>query len=211
MAFTTTTLSANVAVNDTTIVVASANGFAAGSQVLIDGEVLKVVQTYVSGTTIPVLRGLNGTVTSAHQLTANVTVGLGSDFADATPFTTVTYPTVRARTITSYTTAGAITLPTAGSDAVAIINGTATIAMTVAQPTKDMDGDLLIIVGNGKSASTVTFPSATGIGNAGGSYDVLTFQNAGQVCVSFIAANGVWCLFSGVLTGTSTALSAGIA
>jgi hypothetical protein len=212
VAFTTTTLSAAVAVNDTTIVVASAAGFAAGSMVLIDGEMLKVVQTYISGTTVGVLRGQNGTVTAGHVSTANVTVGLGSDFADATAQTYSTYPTVRARTITSYSAAGAIALPTAGSDAVAIINGTTAIAMTVANPTKDMDGDILIIVTNGKSTSTVTFgTTATGIGNAGSAYDALTLQAAGQVAASFIACNGVWCLLSGSLTGTVTALTAAIA
>jgi len=201
MAKTTTTLSSAVAVSDTTIVVASGSGFAAGSFVLIDQELLKVVQTYVSGTTIGVLRGQNGKTTAAHVSGANVTVGLASDFDNPAPEVDITYPNARARTLTSYTAAGAITLPTAGSDTVAVINGTSAIAMTIANPTKDMDGCILYVISGGKSTSTVTYTA--GFGNAGSSYDVATLPAGGQTAMQMIACNGFWLLLS-PMTGTLT-------
>lgn len=211
MAVTTTTLSSAVTVNDTSIVVASATDVGPGDYVLIDQETLQVIKSYVSGTTVGVLRGQNGTSTAAHASGANVTHGSGSDFAEAGQQHVVTYAAAgRVRDLKSYSAAGAITLPSAGRDMVAVINGTTAIAMTLAQPTKELDGSVLTIVGNGKSTSTVTLPT-TGVGNAGSGYDVITLQAAGQVGTQFMAMNGFWVLVPGPLTGTTTALSGAIA
>lgn len=211
MALTTTTLASAMLSTDTSMVVTSATGFAAGSKILIDQEMFQIVNSYISGTTIPVIRGQEGTAVQAHASGANVTVGLGSDFATPGPQTDATYRIAgKARTVTSYSATGAIALPTPGTDAVAILNGTTALAMTLANPTKDMDGSILIIVGNGKSASTVTYTA--GIGNAGSSYDVLTAQTGGQVGLILMAANGIWVLIGGPpLTGTTTALTWAIA
>lgn len=82
MAYTTTTLSSAVTVTDTSIVVASATSFAVGNRIIIDGEEMTVAKGYVSGTTIPVLRGQNGTATAAHASGAGVMQGIGAaDFA----------------------------------------------------------------------------------------------------------------------------------
>ena len=209
MALTTTTISAAVAVNDTSITVTSATGFAAGSSVLIDQELMKVAQSYVSGTTIPVLRGQDGTVTAAHKASANCSVGLASDFANPVATTSITYATVRGRTLTSYSAAGAIALPTAGADAVAVINGTNALAMTLANPTKDMDGSMLWIAGNGKAAHTVTYTA--GFGNGGSSYDVFTFASGANNGIALIALNGIWNLQQSLIGGTATAVTATIA
>ena len=210
MAFTTTTISSAVAVADNTIKVTSATGFAAGSYLRLDNEVLRIQSGYVSGTAIPVLRGLEGSVTAAHPATANVTVGLASDFAQAAAGipVSVTYPAARARTLTSYGAAGAIALPSPGSDAVAVLNGTNALAMTLSNPTKDQDGDVLFIVGNGKAAHTVTY--AAGFGNGGASYDVATFTTGAQNGIEAIAANGIWVMLSS-MTGTLTAMVPAIA
>lgn len=211
MALTTTTLSSALAANSNSIKVASATGFAAGSLVLIDNEMCRVTQDYVSGTPVTIHRGLNGTAQVAHAVTSNVTVGLASDFGQpAAGGPSITYQQQRARTISSYSASGALTLPAPGSDAVAVLIGTSALAMTLADPTKDMDGCRLTIIGNGKSASTVTY-TTTGFGNAGSSYDVITFQNAGQVAFECMAANGVWVLLNTPITGTSTAVSVAIA
>lgn len=202
MALTTTTLSSAVAVTDNSIVVASATGFAAGSQVIIDGENMQVQQGYSSGTTIPVLRGRDGTVTAAHKSSANVTVELASDLPGPVPFTTVQWPSVRARTITSYSAAGAIALPGVGSDATAIINGTGALAMTLANPTKDLDGCRLLICGNGKAAHTVTYTA--GLGNGGSSLDVGTAASGNQCAFELVAANGFWC-YIGLPSATGAA------
>jgi len=211
MALTTTTLAAACAADASKLTVTSATGIAQNDILKIDDEILKVTKGYVVGSTIvPVLRGQSGTVPSAHQSGANLTHDTPDGFGDPSAQVVPSFPLAgRARTLTSYTAAGAIALPTPGSDAVAVINGTATIAMTLANPTKDMDGDILVIIGNGKSASTVTYTA--GLGNAGSGYDVLTFQTAGQVACMLMACNGIWVLLGAPFTGTTTALSIAIA
>lgn len=202
MSLTTTTLASACAASDTSIVVTSATGFAARSFIRLDAEVMQVANSYTSGTTIPVRRGQEGTAAIAHPITANVTVGTGTDFANPADQTVATYPIAgRARLLTSYTGSGAITLPTSGTDAVAILNGTGTLAMTLADPGKDIDGSILWIVSNGKVAYTVT--SASGFGAAGGSYDVATGNTSGNTGLCAMAANGVWILLS-PMTGTLT-------
>lgn len=204
MALTRTTVSAAVAAEDTSITVASATDFTAGDYVKINNEIMRVAQSYSSGTSIPVLRGQCGTRAEAHGITSGAVHGLGSDFASPPVASIVNFPTSgRSRTVAAYGAAGAIALPAPGSDAVAIINGTAALAMTLADPTTDMDGCVLWIVGNGKAAHTVT--NAGGWGAAGASYDVATFDANGQNAICQMAANGQWVLLS-PMTGTLTAV-----
>jgi hypothetical protein len=188
---TTTTLSSAVAVTDNAIVVASATGVAANMLILVDQEQMQVIQTYTSGTTVPVVRGQGGTATAAHPKTANVTFFLASDESTQAPQTGTQWPVAgRGRVVTSYTAAGAITLPPPGSDALAIINGTSALAMTVAAPTKDMDGCILTVAGNGAAAHTITFTG--GLSGAGTSYDVITVNATAPIATSAIAVNGLW-------------------
>jgi len=206
MALTRTTLASAVAVDDTSIVVASATGFAAGSVVKVDQEVMVVQQNYLTGVTIPVRRGQGGTLGTTHASAAGVVVGSPSagDFVDPGPGMATNFqPAARARVITSYSAAGAITLPVPGSDAVAILNGTSALAMTIANPTTDNDGDILIIVGNGKAAHTITYTA--GWGNAGSGADVGTFDTGGQCCMQLIAANAIWVPLPSPFSGTLTA------
>jgi len=206
MALTTTTLSSAVLVTDNTIAVASATGFAAGNFIIVDQELMKVVQTYVSGTTIGVLRGQNGTATLAHPTTANVTTGLGSDFADASTMTVNTYPTVRARTTVSYSASGAIALPPAGQDQIVVLNGTSTLTMTLALPTKDMDGNFLYIFSNGKGAHTVNVTTA-GLGNGGTTMDVGTYNTTEATGCALMALNGFWLLWANGIASSGTQLA----
>jgi hypothetical protein len=213
MALTTTTLSGAITSSAQECVVASATGIVAGDYMLIDQEFVRVGKSYTSGTTIPLSgRGVNGTVAAAHVTGANVTHGVGSDFANAAPQTGVAYPIAgRARTITSYSAAGAIALPTPGSDAVAILNGTSVLAMTVAAPTKDMDGCFLFVSSNGAAAHTVTFTG--GLSGAGASYDVVTINATAPVTLGpIVAVNGLWQLAVAVpLAGTVTNVTATVA
>jgi hypothetical protein len=210
MALATTTLSAAVGVNDLSIVVASATSVAAGRVLICDQEVMKVTQSYVSGTTVPVLRGQDGSVTAAHKATANVTHGLASDFANPAPQTAVTYPTVRAKQVQSISATGTLTLPPAGTDLTVILNGTTIITLTIPVPTKDMDGTELVIVSNGAAAHVPTFTG--GLSGAGGSYDAITFNATAPVALRAIACNGLWVTFAGpALTGTVTNITGGIA
>lgn len=210
MALNATTLSSACAVTDNSIVVASATGFSAGNFVRVDQEVMKVAQSYSSGTTIPVLRGQDGSVTAAHPTSAKVLVELVSDLGALAPQTATQIPNVVSRVYKSYSAAGAITLPTQGNDMVAFINGTSALAMTLANPTTDMDGCILWIIGNGKAAHTVTWSTASsGIGNGGANVDVATFAAGGQQAVQYMAAGGFWCasVYAGTLTNITVTMS----
>lgn len=210
MALATTTLSSAVAITDKQIVVASATSVAAGRLVRIDDEIMQVTKDYVSGTTIPVLRGLDGTRQVAHVITANVTHGLATDFSAPGAQTQTTYPTQRPVLITSVTATSSLTLPPAGCDLRVILNGTSVITLTVPVPTKDMDGCMLVIVSNGAAAHVITYTG--GLGAAGSNYDAITNNATGQGCWVAFAANGAWCIPQApALTGTVTNITGGIA
>jgi hypothetical protein len=207
MALATTTLSAAVAVNDNSITVASATSVAAGRLIRIDDEFLQVAQNYVSGTSVPVLRGRDGTVTAAHASSANVTHGAATDFVNppAQVAGLATNPRQRALPIFSYSAAGAIA-PVPG---IHVINGTGALAMTLASPTKDMDGELLIIVANGKAAHTVTYSAGFGAGTTNS--DVATFSATFALGFTAIAINGVWVVVGSGLLSANTPVGLSIA
>lgn len=208
MSLTTTTLSSAMSATDQFVVVASASSFAAGSFLMIDEEQLQIRQDYVSGTTVNVRRGINGTLPQAHPASANVKMGLGSDFTGPNASVVAPYPLAgKRRRIASYSASGAISLPAGSEDVVAILNGTSTINMTLAAPTQDQDGAIVYVIGNGKSASTLAVAGNNGVGNAGSGYRTLTFQTGGQVCVPLMACNGNWVALNGPYTGTSTSIS----
>lgn len=210
MAFATTTLSVAVAAVDTVINLTSATSIAAGRLLRIDGEMMKVANNYVTGTAVPVLRGIDGTPTTAHVITANVTHGLASDFASPSAQTMVTYPTARARIITSITATSTLAAVPAGMDEVVILNGTSVITLTVPAPTKDKDGDLLYLISNGVAAHVPTFTG--GIGGVGSGYTAFTVATGAPLCIQLMACNGVWCVFSApAWTGTVTKMIGGIA
>ena len=211
MAFTTTTLSAACAANDTTIKVTSATGFTKGRFVRVDDEFFQISET-PSGTRVAVTRGQNGTVQAAHVVNANATVGDGSDFANPAPTQVLGYPLGgRDRRVTTYSASGAIALPTPGTDAVAIIQGTSVRVMTVADPTADMDGCLLWIATSGVAAHTVDF--ASGLSGEGGSYNILTLNSNGRAVLGpFMAINLFWQAPVAVaMTGTVSDITAGLA
>lgn len=189
MALTTTTLASAATSTATSLVVTSATGFAAGNLILVDGEFMQVSKSYVSGTTIPVQRGIDGTVQQAHAASANVKTGLASDFTLPAPQSNTTQPNVITNVVNSYSAAGAISFG-AAQWTVAIINGTSALAMTLANPTKDQDGIYLHIVANGKAAHTVTY--SAGLGNGGASYDVGTFSATLAMSSLLVACNGYW-------------------
>jgi len=212
MALTTTTLSAACTAADVQITVASATSFAAGSYVKVDEEFMQIGASYSTGTIIPVRRGLNGSVAVAHVSGANAVMGTPSQFSDPSATVITSYPlSGRRRKVTSYSASGAITLPTSGEDVVAILNGTSVLAMTVAAPTKDLDGSILYVAANGVAAHTVTFTG--GLSGAGTSYDVITINASAPVVLAVaMAVNGLWnSLVSVPLAGTVTNITATVA
>jgi len=212
MALVHTTISAACTVSDTSLTVASATGFTAGYLVRIGDEMMRITSAYVSGTTIPVIRGQEGTLVSAHAVTSGVVCGIASDWQTPGAATATQYPLAgRNRTVMTYGASGAITLPTAGCDMVAVLNGTSVLAMTIAAPGKDLDGSLLWIAGDGAAAHTLTF--AGGLSGAGASYDVVTINaTAPTVLGPIMAINSLWQLAVAVpLAGTVTALTGTVA
>ncbi len=211
MALATTTLAAACTEIATSIQVAAATSMAPGRIIIIDGEQMKVQQSY-DGTSVlvPVLRGKGGTRNAAHVSGAYVTHGLASDFANPATAQAVSWPPgTRTRSVVSYTAAGAITLPVPGEDLVVILNGTAAVDMTIADPTKDLNGCIVYVCAGGAAAFTVT--AAGGFGAGGGSYDKLTFAAGAQVAIWMIAADGAWVVpNSPAIAGTATNLLATI-
>ncbi|HMF58851.1 MAG TPA: hypothetical protein VK595_00685, partial [Vicinamibacterales bacterium] len=70
MALVRTTLAAACLAGDTSITVASATGITQGYFLRIDQEDMRVASNYVSGVSIPVIRGQAGTLVQAHAITA---------------------------------------------------------------------------------------------------------------------------------------------
>ena len=212
MALVSTTLSSAVTVTDTSIAVASATSVAAGRFIRIDGEVMLVTKGYVTAsTTVPVLRGQDGSVVAAHPTTAVVVHGDAADWPVPKTGTNVavSYPSQPSRTLQSYTAAGAITL--VAGDSLHVLNGASALAMTLAQPTAEMDGSLMWIVSNGKYAHTVTV-AGVGYNAAASGYTVLTFTTNLRGAVQLMAVNKVWCMgcaanMSGTVTALQVALS----
>jgi hypothetical protein len=216
MALTQTTLASACGAGDTKITVASATGFAAGSPVRVDGELMQVAGAYVAGsTTVPVLRGQQGTYAYAHPTSAKALVGAASDTAwgAMAPGTIVPYPIAgRATTVDSYSASGAITLPDPGSDKIAYLNGTSVLAMTIADPGKQLDGSRLSIRANGAAAHTLTFASGLSGTGASGSYDVITMNGTGPISLDFVAVNGAWqALVQTPMAGTVTNITGTVA
>jgi hypothetical protein len=210
MSLVNTTLSAAITKNSSEIVVASATSLAAGRLVLIDDEFMEVTKSYVSAsTTAPVLRGRLGTKAGAHAASAKVTHGLASDYDTPAAQAVTVNQFQRVTRIVSYSASGAITLPDQGEDVIAVLNGTDALAMTIADPGRDIDGSSLTILAAGAAAHTLTF--ASGLGGASTSYDVLTLNGSGLAGTKVYAVGGYW--ISPVMTamaGTLTNITATI-
>jgi hypothetical protein len=198
MALTPTTLAGGMSANDTEVLLTSIAGLAVGQQIVVDQETMRALNIGLSAAVpVQVTRGLRGSNVVAHPAGARATFGPSVDFSVSK------VGGAARRDIVSYSVSGAIALPTPGVDRIAILNGTVALNMTVAAPGLENDGDLLVIVGNGKAAHVVTV--AGGLGAVGSAVDALTMAAGGQNSVALVAANGAWVPFGGsVLAGTLT-------
>jgi hypothetical protein len=199
MAFTLATLSQAMGVNDTTALLSSLTGVTPGALIGIDKEIMKVAAVPAAATIpVPVMRGVEGSFNQAHPVGAQAKIA-GPATAGAVPDWNVPspgapsfaiLPAAPTRDVQSYSATGAIALPRIGADGVAILNGTVALAMTLANPSVAQDGSRLLILGNGKAAHTVTY--AAGLGNVGGTADVITFSAAQAQGIELVAAGGFW-------------------
>lgn len=211
MALAETTLSAAVGAGDKEIAVASATSVAAGRIIRIDDEVMEVTKGYVTAsTTVPVLRGRAGTRQAAHVSSARVVHGNADDFTPPAGAVGTLSPGGRVRRVITYSAASTITPPQPGEDMVVVLTGTSVVALTIAVPTKDLDGCRLTFIADGTAAHTLTFTG--GVGGEGSGYDVITFNSGGPCAIEAIACNEVWLIpFFPAMTGTVTNLVGGIA
>ena len=211
MALTTTTLASACAATDRSIVVASATSLVANMMVLIDQETMYIAKDYVSGTTANVLRGREGSVSAAHNTTANVVFGVSSDFASNLAQQPVLYPVGgRGCQLVSITATSTLTLPTPGNDLRVVLNGTGAITLTIPVPTKDMDGTEIGFVSNGAAAHLLTFTG--GLSGAGSNYDVITINATAPAAFKVVACNALWMIYCGpALGGTVTNIIGSVA
>jgi hypothetical protein len=201
MAVSKTTLSGAVAVTDTEVTLAAITGLAVSNNLVIDGETMRVLSVPAAATSpVGVFRGTKGSNVQTHVAGANVLYGVPSDFVS--PARSY-FPR---REVVSYTVAGVIANPTPGVDRVAVLNGTTLAVMTMGNPAKENEGDMLIVVSNGKAAHTLTY-TTTGIGGGGTATDLMTFSVVAQMSVLFIAVNELWVLVGGSSGAGSIAAS----
>jgi hypothetical protein len=168
MAATNTTLGSACAVGATSIAVAAATNFGVGNLILVEQELMQQTAA-ANGLVVPVRRGLDGGVQSAHAAGAFVsTSATPSDFPGPAPGQNVTYGPAKPDGMQegwnyyTYSAAGAIA-PVSG---VHVINGSGAIAMTLAGPTGPQEGAVLIIESKNLHANTVVATPAF-LGGAG--------------------------------------------
>lgn len=204
MALANTTLGAAAAATDKSLTVASATSLAAGLWATCDGEVLQVTKAYTVGsTTVPVLRGQEGTVPIAHPTSAQIQFYLlSSDIPDAGGGLDTIAPLAgRGRYVRSITTSAEFAPRLDAQDELIILNGTDVIAITLINPVQSMTGKVVTFAGNGIAAHTITY-TTVGFGNVGATSDLVTFGTTQANTFQMIAIGGFWLILGGFGTAT---------
>lgn len=212
MALASTTLAAAIGAADGFLTVASATSLAPGRLLVIDQELMRVAGGYVTAsTTVPVVRGQNGTAAVAHVITATVVHGLASDFPAPGFGATMMYSGTPVWERVSYTgAANTMVLPKAGVNLHVILNGTTADTFTIPVPTADMTGCRLLISSNGVAQHVLTFTG--GLSGAGTDVDVITINATAPASFEFVAVNALWHAICGpAISGTTTKIAGGIA
>jgi hypothetical protein len=187
MAVNATTLAAPVDFSSIDLSVASATGAAKDRIVKIEDEY--AVVTKVVGTIVTVRsRGDHGTSARAHNILAPVVFGDATDFPANVPPARHRAQMQEIDGIVYYGASGAIDVPT--KDTTVVLAGAAVLAMTLADPSRFMDGVKLRIIAAGAAAHTVT--SATGFNAGGAAVDVATFAAAVGNNLVLEAVSGKW-------------------
>ena len=203
MALAETTLSSAAGALDTFIVVASATSIAADRILQVGGETMKVTKGYVTAsTTVPVIRGQNGTAQQAHVTATRVVHGDAADFGSPGAGAIAQFaPGGRVRRVRNYQTTASMDLPAPGEDMLVIMNGSA-FTLTVPVPTKDLDGCIVIFAGVSSAQYVLEFTG--GLNGASTGYETITNASSSPAFM-VIAVNETWRLFlAGGLTGTAT-------
>lgn len=177
MAIVATTLSGAVGVNDLTIGVASVTGAAIKNVVQINNEWMTQTAD-VGGLNVPVRRGEQGSYNQTHNAGAVVLMGLASDFPAAPPGTVVPIPVAPSWTVTTYTVAGAIAIPSTKQNVYVKLSAGSAIVMTLADPSYAQEGIELLIQAEAAQAYTVSNAAGSGFNSGGAGSDIGTFGGA---------------------------------
>lgn len=187
MAFTVTTLAADLAANSNKATLSSGSGFAAGQIVKIDGEYARVAS--VSGATVKLTqRGYDGTAVVAHDLLSTVVttadntdwtaIQMGAD-SDRPPFVD---------DVISVGENGTIACPTRNTT-IMLTKATALATTTLADPPKDRDGLRVIVTSATDAAHVITGTYADG---TTGSHTTATFLAFNGASMVLVAQQGTW-------------------
>jgi hypothetical protein len=189
MALTNTTLSAAVAMNDVTIKVTSATGFADKQPIRVDNEMMAQAGA-ASGTVLTVRRGLEGTAQVAHGILADVVTGLTTDFPNPPAGETVPVPPMDQgrNTIGVDTTFGTADYP--AGDLTYVITKATAAAIVLGAPSKAQNGLRLTFRSATAVAHTITYTA--GFYGDTISSDIATFAAKVGASATFEANAGTW-------------------
>lgn len=187
MAFTATTLAADLSATSNKATLTSAAGFAAGQDVKIDGEYAKVVS--VSGSVVKLaLRGSHGTKVSAHDLLSTVlTTSDNSDWTAIQAGADIDRPPF-VDDVFSVGENGAIACPLRDTTIV-LTKASALSSTTLANPPKDRDGLTLTITSATDAAHVITGVFADG---TTGSHTTATYEAFNGATMVLKAQQAVW-------------------
>lgn len=150
---------------------------------LVDAEWVQIESALLSPT-VGVVRGLNGSLATAHNTLAPVVYGLTSDF---TSFAVQGADTLAVASAATYSVNGAITVPIVDQDIYLTKAGVA--AMTLASPAKDQTNTVRVFAMTA-NAHTITYTPGF-YGNTTSS-DVATAPGTIGAVFTFVAKNGLW-------------------
>ena len=187
MAFTTTTLAADLSATSNKATLTSGTGFAAGQIVKIDGEYMRC--TAVSGAVVSLAqRGYNGTAAQAHDVLSTVitttdnsdwtNLQMGAD-SDRPPFVD---------DVISVGENGAVACPTRNTT-IMLTKATALASTTLADPPKDRDGLRLTVTSATDAAHVITGTFADG---TTGAHTTATYQAFNGASMVLVAQQGTW-------------------
>jgi hypothetical protein len=188
MSLTNTTLAAACGAADLTLRLTSVTGAVVGAPLKIENEYVGAVLSIVSPFVTVRDRGAEGTLAVAHNALAPVNLAAAaSDFIAIPAGSTNQVPPFRER-VQYYSVNGAIALP--DQNTTVILNKAGVAAMTLADPTRDMEGLEMTIMAGTAQANTVTY--TTGFNGGGAATDVGTFGGAIGDNFRIKAVLGVW-------------------
>lgn len=188
MALTNTTLAAAAAVNDTTIKVTAATGFAVGQAIRVDNEIM-AQSAAAAGTVIPVRRGLDGSAQLAHGILADVVTGLAGDWPNSPAGEAVAVPPTPGRlTLGVNTTLTAADYPP--GDTTYVLTKATAAAITLQAPSKAQNGLRLTFRSATAVAHTVTY--FAGFYGGTTASDIATFAATAGASMTIEANGGTW-------------------